>query len=274
MDIKRISIIFSFLLLSGCNSDDPLPSAGITTTEIFPIMKSVQYEDGSVLTTVELHNFSGDFLYLSNGDKLLTSLDAPPEQFTSFDNNLFTNAQLLSNSVNVLQERYLYTDYFLFFIETYGTPEYYALDDTSGISAPIRSYVTFERNNQQTATNSWVDLPATFSILNPAAHDSISRSGTLTLTWSGFDNVSTMKLDVGAVCDGVRYPASINLGIVNTGSIVLNSADYFPVAPAVTSNCSVSFLLKRQSLGFVSTAFGGGSFEGIQQRTVQFTSVP
>ncbi|MES0328485.1 MAG: hypothetical protein ABUK13_09885, partial [Gammaproteobacteria bacterium] len=137
-----------------------------------------------------------------------------------------------------------------------------------------RSYVTFDRSNQPSAANSWVELPPDFSILNPSSNSSVSRSGTVTLQWSDFDNVSIMKLDIGAVCDGVRYPASINFGIVNTGSIVLSSADYFPVTPLSTSNCSVSFLLKRQSLGFVSPAFGGGTFEGIQQRMVQFTSIP
>ena len=274
MKSKGIGIVIFLLSLTGCNNDTPLPSNSVTTTEIFPAIKSVQYEDGSVLTTVELHNFLGDYLYLSSGDNLLSSLDVPPEQLTGFSDNLFANAQVLSNRVNVLQERNLFTNYILFYTVIDGSPEYYALDNTDGLSLPIRSYVTLQRLNHQSATNSWVELPPAFSIMTPDPYSSISRSGTLTLSWSNFDNVSIMKLDVGAVCDGIRYPASLNLGIVNTGSIVLNTADYFPIAPPPTSNCSVSFLLNRQKLGFISPDFGGGSFEGIQQRTIQFTSTP
>lgn len=275
MNIKSLSAFFILVLLAGCQEDTVLPTVSITTVEIFPLMRSVQYEDGSVLTTVELHNFAGTYLYLSDGDQLLASLNAPPEQFTSFNDNLFSNAQLLSNRVNILEERYLYTDYGLFFSDvTYGTPEYFTLDNADGLSLPTRSYVTFNRSSQKSATDSWVKLPPVFSILNPAANDVISRTGTITLQWSDFDNISIMKLDVGAVCDGIRYTANLNFGIVDTGTIVLSATDYFTVAPPPTSSCSVSFLLKRQNLGVVSYAFGGGSFEGIQQRTVRFTSTP
>lgn len=276
MNIKAVSVFFMLALLAGCQEDTVLPTVSITTAEIFPVMRSVQYEDGSVLTTVELHNFTGTYLYLSGGDQLLASLNAPSEQFTSFNDNLFSNAQLLSNRVNILEERNLYTDYGLFFTEvTYGKPEYFTLDNSDGLSLPTRSYVTFNRSSQQSATDSWVELPPAFSILNPTTNDVISRTGTITLQWSDFDNVSIMKLDVGAVCDGIRYTTNLNFGVVNTGTVVLSSAEYLPGVPALSiSNCSVSFLLKRQSLGLVSSAFGGGSFEGIQQRTVRFTSTP
>ena len=277
MKKKSIAIILAMglIALTACSSSDPIKSGLVTTTEIFPIMKAVQNVDGSVITTVELHNFSGTFLYTSFGDNLYSSLDVAPESYKNIETDLFSNAKNYSTNVKKLDSRYIYRNYGIFSTQNNSASEYFASQSLDNSSTPTRSYVSFERAENNDATNSWVEFPPSFTITNPSASSSISRAnGPLTVTWSDPDNL-TMNLDVAVLCGTARWEYSVAISAQNTGSHVLNSSDYFPVASAeVNSTCNIAFVLRRSQAGVVSASFGGGTFTGIQQRIVQFTSTP
>lgn len=276
---RRAFWLGCLLLLVGCeDEEEPLPTAWFATQEIYAHMKAVQNERGSVLTTVQLRNGAGSnaaYLYLSSGENLYTSLNQPPEQLLSFSDDLFTNAQATSSDLQLMQSRYLSAEYVLFSEVVWGSPEYY-VTDTPETSYPTRAYVVLERKEHEMTSSSVVDLPSPFHILEPAQWSSISRTNPLQLTWSDVDPKSTMQLDVAGLCDSdARYTMSLILG-TDVGAKTLTSADYFSSTISPQSNCHLAFLLKRiRSDGTVSTEFAFGStFQGIQQRTVQFTSTP
>jgi len=120
-----------------------------------------------------------------------------------------------------------------------------------------------------------VDLPAAFQITSPAADASVSRAAPLALTWTDVDPATTMELEVAGICmDNSRFSMHLLLG-TDTGSATLSSANYLPatgVSPTI--NCRIAFMLQRVQFGAVSPEFAFGSFSGIQQRSVQFTSIP
>ena len=241
-------------------------------------MKAVQDESGNITTTVQLRDGTlntAKYLYLGAGDILYTSLDVPPQQYFSFTGNLFSNSLTLSQHLKVAAVRDLYTDYFLFTQTLYGKPEYFSVDTPSPGASPIRAYVDFERAGNVFTGPSFVDVPLAYQILAPATDAIVSRAAPLTLTWTNADATTTMRLNVAGVCvDGTRYSQSYIIG-TDTGTTTLSSANYFPATgTSPSTNCRVAFILQRVRTGGVSPKFAFGSFEGVQQRTVQFTTTP
>ncbi|MDO8262047.1 MAG: hypothetical protein Q7T21_02370 [Gallionella sp.] len=278
--VAPILTLLSLTLLAGCGVGDPAsPSNLYPTSSIYAYMKAVQIESGNVTTTVQLRDgpaSTAAYLYLSDGESLYTSLDKPPQQYINFNGDLFGNSLELSQHLKVMSARDLYTDFYLFTQVVFGKPEYFSLDTPSTSSSPVRAYVDFERTGHVMTGESSVELPPAFQITAPAGEASVSRATPLVLTWTGVDPATTMKLDVAGVCaDGSPYTLNLILG-TDTGSATLNSADYFPATgTSPSTNCRVAFLLQRVRLGGVSSQFAFGSFsEGVQQRTIQFTSTP
>lgn len=275
--VAQILTLLPLTLLAGCGGGDtPSPSNWYPTSSIHAYMKAVQDESSNVTTTVELRDDptgTANYLYLNGGDRLYSSLDISPQQYLNFNGNLFGNSLELSQRLKVMSARDLYTDYFLFTNVAFGKPEYFALDTPVTASLPLRAYVDFERSGQ--VIESSVDLPPAFQITAPASDASLPRAIPLTLTWSNVDPATTMELDVAGICtDNSRYNMHLILG-TGTGSAPLSSADYFPVTGINPSiNCRVAFLLQRVRLAGVSMQFASGSFRGVQQRTIQFTSTP
>ncbi|HEY0666196.1 MAG TPA: hypothetical protein VGD24_09030, partial [Gallionella sp.] len=143
-------------------------------------------------------------------------------------------------------------------------------------TAPTRAYVVFERAGNVMTGESSTELPTGFQILSPAAEASISRATTpaIALTWSNLDAAATMELEVAGSCaDGSRYTLQRSFG-GDTGAATLAGADYFPASADPAINCRVAIMLHRIRLGGVSPQFAFGSFQGVQRRTVQFTSTP
>jgi hypothetical protein len=274
--VAPIFALLSLTLLAGCGGgqNTVLPSASVTTNSIYAYMQAVQDESGNITTTVQLRDGptnTARYLYLSSGDVLYTSLDIPPQQYLNFSGNLFDNSLKLSDHLKVASVRDLYTDYFLFNKVLTGKPEYFSVDTPSASSSlPVRAYVDFERSGKLTGPSS-IDLPPAYQIVAPASNASFSRAFPLTLSWTNVDPTTTMRLNAAYVClDGSRDHLSKILG-TDTGSATLSSSDY---SPATGVNCQVALILQRVLTGGVSTQFAFGSFEGIQQRTVQFTSIP
>lgn len=275
--VAPIFTLLPLTLLAGCG-DNALPTGSYSTSSIYAYMKAVQDESGNVNTTVQLRNGPAStdaYLYLSGGEALYSSLDTPPSQYINFNNNLFDNSLKLSQNLKVMSSRDLYIDYLLFTQVAWGKPEYFASDTPGTNSSPVRAYVGFERTGNVMMGESSVELPLAFQILAPASEASLSRATPLALTWAATDPASTMELDVAGACvDGNRYNLHLVLG-ADTGSATLIGTDYFPatgINPSI--NCRVAFLLQRVRLGGVSTQFAFGSFRGVQQRSVQFTSTP
>jgi hypothetical protein len=241
-------------------------------------MKAVQDVSGNVATTVQLRDGAGStagYLYLAGGETLYTSLDISPQQYLNFNGDLFNDGRALSEHLKVMASRDLFTDFILFTQIVVGKPEYFSLDTPSTGSSPVRAYVDLDRVGNVLAGESSIALPPAYQISAPASGASISRATPLALTWTNVDPTTTMRLDVAGICvDGSRYTQSLVLG-ADAGSATLNSADYFPatgISPSV--NCQVAFILQRVRTGGVSPNFAFGSFEGVQQRTVQFTTTP
>lgn len=283
--ISFSSICGVLLVTTACSPtpyNDTSPSDNTSTIEIFPIMKAVQNVDGSVNTTIELHDFSGGFIHTSFGDDLYSSLDDTPESFKNIETDLFQNAKNYSDNVKKLAPRFISRNFGIFTTVDNTASEYFTNQSLVDSSTPMRAYVTFDRTRRlyqptgyQSATGSWVEFPLSFTITNPSPYSSISRADDpLTLTWSAPDNLA-MELDIAVLCGTARWEYSVAISAPITGSHQLNTQDYFPVTSAeINSTCQIAFLLRRSQTGVVSASFGGGSFTGIQQRTVQFTSTP
>jgi hypothetical protein len=263
---------FIALLLAGCGGggNSPLPSTSYATNSIYAYMKAVQDEGGNVTTTVQLRDGAAStakYLYLAAGDVLYTSLDIPPQQYMSFNGNLFGNSLTLSQRLKVAAVRDLFVNYFLFTQVVTGKPEYFS-DDTPGAgTSPLHAYVDFERAGNVLTGPSSVDLPPAYQILAPASDATVSRAAApITLSWTN---------DIAGVCvDGNRYALNYYIG-TDAGSATLTGANYFPTTGTIpTGNCHVAFMLQRVRTGSGSPKFAFASFEGVQQRTVQFTSTP
>lgn len=276
------SIVMAVLpvLLAGCGGgSSPLPTGSFTTGSIYAFMKAVQNESGSVTTTVQLRDgvdpITARYLYLSAGESLYSSVEKPPQEYVNFSGNLFDNALDLSQHLKVMTSRDLFIDYFLFTQIVYGKPEYFATDTPIAGTSPVRAYVDFSRSGNVLTGTSSIDLPGAFQIGSPAAAATLSRATPVSLTWDNVDATTTMTLNVAGVCtDGNRYSMTVNLG-TDTGAATLNSADYFPATGVgTTANCLTAFILQRSRTGPVSAQFAFGSFTGVQQRTVQFTTTP
>ncbi len=277
--IAPILTLLSVLFLAGCGgANHPAPSTSYQTNAIYAFMKAVQDESGNVTTTVQLRDgldpVAARYLYLAGGETLYTSLDISPRQYLSFTDNLFGNSLDLSQYLKVMSARDLYTEYFLFNQIVLGKPEYYSLNTPTAGSSPVRAYVDFERTGNVLAGETSIVLPAAFQILAPASGASVTRATPVTLTWSNVDATATMRLDVAVICDdGLRNTLNRNLG-ADTGTTTLNSADYLPAGVSASATCQVAFILQRVRSGAVSPNFAFGSIEGLQRRTVQFTTIP
>jgi len=267
------------ILLSGCGGgSSPLPSGSFTTSTIYAYMTAVQNESGNVTTTVQLRDgpaSTANYLYLSSGETLYSTLDISPQQYLNFNGNLFGNTLLVSQHLKTMMSRDLYIDNSLFNQIVYGKPEYYATDTPASGVSPVRAYVDFERSGNVMTGASFIDLPGGFQILNPASAATLSRAQPLTLNWNNVDATTTMSLNIAGVCsDGNRYSMTRTIG-ADTGTVTLNSADYFPATGvSASANCLTAFMLRRMRIGSVSSQFAFGSFTGVQQRTVQFTTNP
>lgn len=278
--IAPILALLSALSLAGCGGANyPAPSTSYTTNTIYAFMKAVQDETGNVTTTVQLRDgldpVAARYLYLAGGETLYTSLDISPRQYLSYNDNLFGNSLDLSRYLKVMNARDLYIDHFLFYDIVLGKPEYYSLNTPTAGTSPVRAYVDFERTGNVLAGESSIELPAAFQILAPASRASVTRATPVVLTWSNVDATATMHLDVAAICDGnLRNTLNRNLG-VDTGTTTLNSADYLPAGLDAAASCQVAFILQRLHSGPASSNFAAPSIiEGVQRRTVQFTTIP
>ena len=271
---------FVAVLLAGCGGgSSPAPTTAYTTNTIYAFMEAIQHDNGDVNTTVQLRDgtaANARYLYLNGGDALYSTLDVPPRQYLSITGDLFNAGRAVSDNLKVMPSRYLYYDYFLFSNVVAGEPEYYSVHTPAAGSSPVRAYVEFERGGQAQTGESSVVIPNAFLITAPVAEVSVSRSNPLTLSWSNVEAATSMLLKVGGMCDdSTRYHMEYMIGPDVTGSVSLNSADYFPATGTSTSaTCRVAFMLQRVRTAGVASSFAAGSFRGIQQRTVQFTITP
>jgi hypothetical protein len=268
------------VLMEGCGSGNSAsPSTSYPTNNLYAFMTAVQDESGKVSTTIQLRDgtaSTAQYLYLDGGEAFFTSLDIPPQQYLNISGDLFGNSLALSQHVRVAAVRYLYTDYFLFAKTVYGKPEYYSVDTPGSGSSPVRAYVDFSRAGNVMIGASSIDLPPAYQIVAPVSDATFSRATPLTITWTNVDPTATMMFDVAGICaEGSRYNQSHVIGPDTTGSVTLTSADYFPASGISSSiNCRVAFILQRVRTGGVSTQFAFGSFNGIQQRTLQLNTTP
>lgn len=266
-----------FGLLAGCGGQSPVPSNTVPTANIYAYMQAVQNGSGDVTTTVELRDGPGvgaRYLYLNGGDVLYSSLDKPPLQYLSLTGDLFGGGQLAAEELKVLSARNLYIDYILFEQVVYGQPEYYSVARPTAGAATVRAYVEFVRSGNSAAGTSSIDLPPGFQITAPASESSVNRATPVTLTWNNVDAAYSMRLNVGSRCDdGTQNTWSQIMG-ADTGTTTVSSASYLPALVSGTANCRIIFILERYRTGAVSPNLLGGTFEGVQQRTVQFTTTP
>lgn len=259
---KRILPLLTLLLVVGCDSDST-PSGTLAASDIAPVLTATQSQNGEVEITAKIYNTSGGTTTLTDGDTFFTSLGTPPDQLMNFTSDLFTTAPTMSDRLKVMQRR--------------TSSEYYSLDYATGMTPPVRAYVAFERGNGEWTGQTWTDIPQDFTILAPAANSSISRSGSLTLSWSDVDNTVPMELDSAMICNNIPYYKTDIAPFTDPGSVVLAAAEYFPAgAPDMT--CHAVFTLKRTGpVRYVSSELGlgpGSSIRGVMEHTVEFTSTP
>lgn len=264
--IRRITLFTPLLFIVACDGGGD-PSSSYSSTEISPTITITEDQKGDVLTLVQLQSTSGSSLYLSDGDTLYASLNTPPYQLLSASEDLFSVGETISSRLKLLEKR--------------STGTYYTIDNTAGLPSPVRAYVAFIRGSGEWTGQTGIELPTAFSILNPAVDSSISRSveDPITLSWTNTDSATTMEMESQVICNGDYYPQTpmvIALG-TDTGTVQLNTADYFPsTAPDMV--CHAVFTLKRMTpVRYISSELGtaaGSSIQGIQKRTIEFTSTP
>lgn len=260
---------------SGCGgSSSPLPSGSFTTNSIFAYMTAVQDESGTVTTTAQLRDSNSptaNYIFLSSGETLYSTLDKAPQDYVHFSGNLFGNSQDLSQHLNTMARRDRSINYYLFSEPVYGQTEYFTTFVPSSGTVP-RVYIDFERSSGWTGASS-IDLPGAFQISSPASASTHKRTDPLTLSWNNADATTTMTLNIAGICsDNNRYTKTLS-PVADTGTATLNSADYFPASGvSPTATCLTAFILQRSRIGFISSSFATGSFTAVQQRTVQFTT--
>lgn len=131
--------------------------------------------------------------------------------------------------------------------------------------------VELRRTVDDGAPSSIATLPAAFTMDPPPA--SASRGGDLTLTWS--PGGSTDRMEWSADGDCIEPSSGTITADAGTITIAAGAIQKRMNQQQVPDSCIATLHVDRKREGSVDPAYGkGGTFFGIQRRTVTFTTTP
>jgi hypothetical protein len=132
--------------------------------------------------------------------------------------------------------------------------------------------VAFNRSaGNASAPSSTVTIPQPFTV-QPLAAQTFSRANdNITITYGAAQQTDSMSWSIAGNCLNILAGNSLS---GDPGTFVIAKGALVSHAAGGDQNCQATFTLSRSRLGTLDPAFGGGSIDGIQQRTLTFTSTP
>lgn len=266
MSMRTTAIIIAVLFITGCN-EKPVPSDVVGNTQLSAKLEVISGSGTSVEGIAQFTTISGGlvkFINLVSDEHVVISKSDPA---TSFNNNLFSNSANFSATSKILSQRTIIL----------GQPEYAAVLENSDDTNIF--YLSFIRTQDESVLNSSVSLPDSFLFTAPQSNTIISRADDINLQWANSGTTDSMSYDITGTCElssGEIDNVNITLAIPDdTGAHTVKTSDFISQIIEPTSTCLLSIVLQRSRNGTLNNEFGlGGSIRGIQQRVVNFTSIP
>lgn len=130
--------------------------------------------------------------------------------------------------------------------------------------------LNFQRENDDSAPDSNVSLPAPFEITVPSQGDSFSMSADkIDIAWNNSGSDDEMKIMISGDC---FYGQNITIEN-DPGVYIIDNAILEPIDE--TNNCSGKLTLMRKRFGSIDDNFGeGGEFTGLQVRHITINLTP
>lgn len=223
--------------VSGCTTAS---STDIKTSGLYATISATGTGDGktAVSTTLQLGPLSTTFVELSGTDTL--------------------TASSASQSVDLKKVS------FLGLVSYNGT--------LTGDDEGKEVTVALTRSGGDTsAPKSVGTLPAKFSLTAPAAGAKFVRGTTpLEVKWDTSGKSDAINVELSGSCI-----QTVSKNPSDTGSVTIPAAEILASKENETKTCDVTVTVRRTRDGTVDTAYGkGGTFRGVQQRSVVVSSTP
>lgn len=246
------------LLLVGCSDDPPVPSDTIATGNIYANMNITHTQDGNAVIEVQMRKgaIDGEHVRLTGDDRLITATREIIN--TPTPGRLFDDLVATTEGTQLLKEGSKRIDTIWGDISI-GGPWYVAeFDNLVGIET---FYLSLEREFDQDAINSNVNLPPPLSISYPESTTTeILRSANITIIWGTAvtSPAYTMTVSADAVCEtGETESWFADVITDDPGTVVIPAGSFTPLTASGT--CSIKILVERSKLGTINNNLLGGS---------------
>ena len=280
--MKRISIkqviLLSILcaMIVGCGGDGAsrVSSNDVPTSSIYAAMEVISDIDGSIFVSTQFKHggaTSDTYIDISDSERLVASLG---KRYTDIDvgGDLFSRLSQIKQKHKEMDQVWQYwgTDYGLIYIDL---PETWYKAEFANSEVNQRVYVSFDREDQADANDSYVDLPEAFNITTPLTGNGAlySRStDDITVEWTPSGSESNVTIDVLASCENEESDSwQLNL-TSDTGAATVPSG----AISDINGLCSYLIRVKKVNLGNFDARFGGGGIiQGTQIRSVAVNTI-
>jgi hypothetical protein len=144
--------------------------------------------------------------------------------------------------------------------------------------------VSLVREDGENAENSFVTLPAPFTLSSESSEITGDGYATVDLSWTNCRNNYNVAIEVDCTCSRNENGQSVDTIIYNDFPDITDDGeeqyginrllgDYDPTRYDL--GCDIELTMERSRLGTLDSGFGeGGSIEAVQKRTINFTYTP
>jgi hypothetical protein len=238
MNRPSAAVLLSFAcLVAGCSQVD---SDAVRTSGMYADLSIEADGSGGTLTRASLRvggSSSNTFINLSGGDALVTRVGAA--------------------SYPMVRQ------------EALGTVWYQAVPPVDSANTAFR--ISLLRDNDISAPNSDVTLPAPFTITSPAPGSEFSRNSAVTITWSGAGAADPLTWQVTGDCIDSRYGNQA----ADIGTLTIPAGGITPRTNQGAASCTATIRFYRTRAGVVDPAYGeGGELYARQTRFITILSRP
>lgn len=158
------------------------------------------------------------------------------------------------------------------------TPEYIARFD---FQPGVDYVVSFNRLEAQTAPDSRVALPPSFTLVTPANHQQVTNGDSVVVSWSPSGAPARVALDYEAECTFLSGTTGISTGNLSEDTngdgqetVAIDPMVTFTNATSTVTRCSIDIIVRHELQGRVDPAFHKGIARGIVSRRVNLDYVP
>ena len=275
---QNLLFAFTSLLITSCSlEDESIDSNEVRTSQMFATFQVVSdssendvYVEAQ-LSRSELPSQEDDpdvFVRLVGEDQLWFST-GPSLLDVNLNDDLFSSFEALNDNHVRLEtsETEVEVYFFIFFrsiINTVGT--WYSARLPQNESGEYR--VSLLRNTEgATADQSTVTLPESFTILEPLANDSFSRSGDdIAVIWDNVDPNANLEIEAVTTCSDLRSSSFMDTQLDDSGIYIINAGDL--ANSALSGECTTTINVRKTRLGNLDSKFFGGIIQGYQIRRV------